>query len=141
MLRVPAAVGEQQLLGISVIGGDDHATARGHRRIDDAPDRAVGRGHRGAGRPEVAGVSDHVGVREVHDREVVGTTRDGLHQRVGDARGAHLGAQVVGGDLGRGHEHAVLAGERRLAAAVEEIRHVSVLLRLGGVELLQARLR
>ena len=53
-------------------------------------------------------------------------------------RRAHLGLQVVGRDVVRRGEHlAVLAVEGLLAAAVEEVRHVRVLLGLGAAELLQ----
>ena len=48
---------------------------------------------------------------------------------------AHLGLEVVGRDLRRRDEDALLALERLLAAAVEEERHVRVLLGLGDPEL------
>ena len=58
------------------------------------------------------------------------------------ARGAHLRREVVGRDLAvRRHEDAVLAGERLLDAAVEEVGDVGVLLRLGHVELALAEAR
>ena len=50
--------------------------------------------------------------------------------------GAHLRRQVVGRHLPiGGHEDAVLAGERQLDTAVEEVGDVGVLLGLGNVEL------
>ncbi len=54
----------------------------------------------------------------------------------GDAGSRHLGLLVVRGDvLGRRDHLAVLALERLLAPAVEEVRHVRVLLGLGAAEL------
>ena len=53
--------------------------------------------------------------------------------------GAHLGLQVVGGHLGAWHHAPVFAGERLLVAAVEEERHVRVLLRLRRAQLRQPR--
>ena len=58
-----------------------------------------------------------------------------------DAFRAHLGGEVVRRDLGARNQLAVLARERRLAAAVEEVRHVGVLLGLGDVELAPAGVR
>ena len=56
-----------------------------------------------------------------------------------DARGGHLGRVVVGGDIApRGHQLPVLAVVAVLAPAVEEVRHVRVLLGLGDVQLAQA---
>ncbi len=61
---------------------------------------------------------------------------DGRNQRVGDGCGAHLGSEVVGGDVAaRRNEDALLPGEGLLDAAVEEVRDVGVLLRLGNVQL------
>ena len=54
---------------------------------------------------------------------------------VGDPRRAHLGHQVVGRDLLRGNEDAILARVGLFAAAVEEVRHVRVLLGLGQAEI------
>ena len=61
--------------------------------------------------------------------------------RVGHADGAHLGLEVVRRDLRARHEQAVLARPGRLAPAVEEVRHVGVLLGLGDVELAPAGVR
>ena len=55
-------------------------------------------------------------------------------QHVGDAGRAHLRHEIVRRDLLARHEQPVLARKRRLDAAVEEVRHVRVLLRLGRAE-------
>ena len=53
---------------------------------------------------------------------------------------AHLRCEVVRGHIApRGSEDALLLGPRLLAAAVEEIGHVGVLLGLGDVQLREAR--
>ena len=62
---------------------------------------------------------------------------DAGDERVGDTRGAHLRLEIVGRDLGRGHQHAALADERLLAPAVEEIGDVRVLLGLGEPQIAQ----
>ena len=51
--------------------------------------------------------------------------------------GLHLRRQVVGGHLQRRNQRAVFAGERRLDAAVEEVRHVRKLLRLRHAQVAQ----
>ena len=57
-----------------------------------------------------AGVAHHVGVGEVDDDQLVGPLGERLDHGVADARRAHLGGEVVGGDvLRRGHQHAPLA--------------------------------
>ena len=63
-----------------------------------------------------------------------------LEKDIGDGLGAHLGLEVVGRHPGRRNQQPVFAREGRLAAAVQKIGHVGVLLGLGGVELAPARL-
>ena len=78
---------------------------------------------------------DHVGVGVVeHDQVVLAGAdrRDGLCGQFGRR---HFGLQVIGRDLGRRHHDAVLAVVRLLAAAVEKIRHVRILLGLRHAEL------
>ena len=68
----------------------DHRAQAGVDRLDRLDH---GRDH--------AGVADHIGIREVDDDEVVRALADCLHQAVADAIGAHLGLEIVGGDLFR----------------------------------------
>ena len=82
----------------------------------------------------------HVGVREVHDVHVGLVRVDGRGQRGSHVRLAHLRFQIVGGNLGAGDERALLPCFRLLAPAVQEERHVGVLLGLGDVVLRKARL-
>ena len=70
-----------------------------------------------------------------------GVARDGLDQGVGDPGRAHLRLEVVRRDLRARDQAAILAGQRRLASAVEEVRDVGVLLGLGDVELPPAGVR
>ena len=127
--------------GVAVVGGDQHFAAGGARGVDDAADADVERFHRLARGVEVAGVADHVAVRVVADDRVVLAALDRLDQLVGDLGRAHLGLQVVGGDLRRRHQDAVLAGVDRLDAAVEEVRDVRVFLGFGDAQLASGRVR
>ena len=85
-------------------------------------------------------MDDHVAVGEVQDDDVVGAGVDALDAFVADLERAHLGLEVIGRDLRRGDEHAVLTGVLFLDAAVEEERDMRVLLRLGDAQLRHAEL-
>ncbi len=81
---------------------------------------------------------DHVWIGEVHDREPVAVPDLGAKPRR-HLVGGHLGLQVVARDVARRrHEDPRLTLPLPLFAAVEEVRHVRVLLGLGGVELAHA---
>ena len=105
-------------------------------RLDDPAEALVDgldRLHRGL---DHAGVADHVRVGEVDDRERRLLVVEVLDERVGGLARAHLRLVVVGRDVARGrHELAHLALVRVLLAAVEEVRHVRVLLGLRDVQL------
>ena len=90
---------------------------------------------------EIAGVADHVGVGVIDDDEVEGAALDRRDQLVGHLGRRHLGLQIVGRDLGRGHQDAALAGKLLLAPAIEEEGDVRVFLGLGDAQLLQAGAR
>ena len=80
-------------------------------------------------------MADHVAVGVVADDGVEPAAGDRRHQLVGQLVRAHLGLQVVGRNLGRRHQHALLAGIGCLDSAVEEIGDVRVLLGLGNAQL------
>ncbi len=136
------AVGVLHLLAVAVIGGDQERAARGAHGRGDGADAGVHRLDGVDGRVELAGVADHVGVGEVDEDEVVLAALDGRHHLVRDAQRAHLGLEIVGGDVARGgDELAVLALEGLLPPAAEEVGHVRVLLGLGAAELAEPRAR
>ena len=83
-------------------------------------------------------VAHHVAVSEVDHDEVVFVLVDGSHQFVLHLVSRHLGLQVVGSHLWRGHQDAVLTLKGSLATTIEEESHVCILLRLGSVQLLLA---
>ena len=125
-------------IGVAVVARDQrHAALALERRqhLGHAESTASG-GHGGR---DDARMAHHVGVREVHDVDVGLVRVDGRGQRGSHVRLAHLRLQVVGGNLGAGDERAHLGRLGLLAPAVQEERHVGVLLRLGDVVLAQAR--
>ncbi len=80
-------------------------------------------------------MADHVGVREVDDAEPVAVP-DLLDDLVCDLVRRHRGLEVVARDIARARDEGPrLARPRLLTAAVEEVRDVGVLLRLGHVQL------
>ena len=82
------------------------------------------------------GVAHHVRVRELARMNRIRPLPMASHHCVGDGPRAHLRRQVVGRHVAPGrHQDAVLARERLLDPAVEEVRHVGVLLGLGHVQL------
>ena len=83
-------------------------------------------------------MTHHVAVGIVQDDDIVLAALDALHALVADLIGAHLGLEVIGGHLGRGHEAAILTGEGLLHTAIEEEGHMGVLFRLGDAQLGQA---
>ena len=82
-------------------------------------------------------MANHIAIGEVHHNKVELTGIDACNQFVFNLVSAHFGLQVIGCNLRRCHQCALLAVVRCLAAAVEEERNVSVLLGLGSVQLLQ----
>ena len=129
-------VGLEHVLGVSVVGGDHaHAPGRVHRL--NHPLKATVDGLDPADRGgDHSGVADHVGVGEVDDREPRPVLGERLPERAGDLPRAHLRLVVVGRDVALGgYERTPLPGVRPLAAAVEEVRDVRVLLGLGHMQL------
>ena len=123
-------------LAVAVVRRDEERPALGARRLDHLPQRQVDRLHRRHRGVHHSGVADHVGVREVHEDEVELVALDRADHRVADGGRAHLRLLVVGRDvLGRRDHRALFPGERLLAAAVEEVGHVRVLLRLRAAKL------
>ena len=90
-------------------------------------------------RGDRARMADHVRVREVDDAERVAVA-DLVAHAPARPRRRHLGLQVVARDVARRRdEDPRLALPLALLAAVEEVRHVRVLLGLRDVELPQRR--
>ena len=76
-----------QLLGIAVVGGNDHGAAIGAQRLLDAAEASVHRFHALDGWRDLPGVADHVGIGKVHDDHVEGLIFDRLHYSICDTRG------------------------------------------------------
>ena len=109
------------------------ATTLLDRLVDAAKLRIDGlnRLHR---RLHLAGVPDHIGVREVDDDYIERGVVERLDDNIGDAGRGHLGSEIVGCDLLRCDELPVFTAERLLDAAVEEVRHVRVLFCLSHAQ-------
>ncbi len=119
-----------------MVGGDDESPAGFTHCVDDGADSAVDRFDGVDRRVELARMTDHVGVGEIDEHEVVLLASNRRRGRVGHLRLAHLGLFVVRLHVARRGNHLpVLALEGLFAAAVEEVRDVRVLLGLGAAEL------
>ena len=126
----------EHLLGVAVIGrdqGDALDVAHGGDHIAEPTIDLLHRPHHGG---NAAGVPDHVGVGEVDDDEAVVAAANALDRRRRHARGAHLRTLVIRDDVARRRDqHPRLTGMLALAAAVEEVGDVGILLRLRDVQL------
>ena len=135
---VGRAVGLEHLFAVPVVGGDEGLSAFFQEGIEDTTGAGID-GFDGPDRGgEDPGMTDHIGVGEVEDDEVIEAFLDPIDHLVGERDGAHLGLEVVGGDLGRRSHDTLLAGVGCLLAAVEEVGDVGVFLRLGHPGLLEA---
>ena len=134
----PAGHGVAHHLGIAVVGGHQHRPADMLDRALEPSEAAVDGFDGGDGGGELAGMADHVGIGVVHHREIESAALDRRHQLVGHLIGRHLGLQIIGCDLGRGDQDALLAGEGPLLPAVEEEGDMGVLLGLGDAQLVLA---
>ena len=83
-------------------------------------------------------MADDVAVGEVGEDEVIALVHGPLHL-LRHLRQAQLRLLLEGNALGGGDPQVRLAGEGLVVAAVKEEGHVGILLRLGAVELPQAR--
>ena len=121
-----------------MVGGDEHLAADGLHRLYRAADAFVENFNRAGGGGQIAGVAYHVAVGVVADDGIVFFALNRRHQFVGDFARAHFRLQIVGGDFGRGHHHAVFPGIGRFDAAVEKVGDVRVFFGLGDAQLFQA---
>ena len=78
------------LVGVAVVGGQQHRAAHRERLLDDLARTLVHRFHRLDRRVKYAGVADHVAVGKVEDDHVIFAAVQPGEQLVGDQVGAHL---------------------------------------------------
>src|SRR5260370_4333099 len=120
---------------VAVVGGDDpRATARPQRLIE-AREAGVDGFYGFDGGFEFAGMANHVGIGVIHDDGVDLALFDGFHYGIRDSLGGHFRFEIVRGDLRRGNEDALLAGERLFHAAVAEIGDVRVFFGFGAAQI------
>ncbi len=133
-MRTDAVVFEHPF-GISMVGRDEADASLLPYRLDDPAEAGIGCFdcfHHGR---DHSCVADHVGVREVDHRECVAVA-DLLDEAIRKLVRGHLRLVVIARDVPRrGNEQARLARELVLAAPVEEVGDVRVLLGLRHVEL------
>ncbi len=123
------------LVRVPMVGRHEHRSRPVADHLDEAAEATIDRLDRLDRRLDHPRVPYHVGVGVVQDEEPVGRIAEPAHRFVGQLPRAHLGLQVVGRDLGRRHQRALLTWKWDLLAAVEEIRDVRVLLGLRHPQL------
>ena len=133
---VRRAVRLEHVVRVAVIGGDHERTTGRLHRGDDVPEACVDGLDRRDRSADHAGVADHVGVGEVDDPEGGPVLAPAGDELLGNLPRAHLRLVVVGRHVaGARRQFAPLVREGSLFSAVEEVRHVRVLLGLGDVQL------
>ena len=120
-----------------MVGGDDHGIAALLGMLGHTGDVLADHMGRAELRLGIGRVSDDVAVGEVCQHEVIALVRR-LHDPLGHLGQAQFRLLVKGNALGRRNADVRLAWEGLVFAAVEEERHMGILLALGTMELLQA---
>ncbi len=128
------------LFEIAVIGGDDEQPARRLDGLLKPAEAMIDRLRRLRRRGEDAAMAHHIAVGIIDDDEIELAALDRGDELVGHLRRRHFRLEIVGRDLGRGHENALFAREGLLLAAVEEIGDMGVFLGLGDAKLMEAGL-
>ena len=120
---------------ISMIRCDEHRSAVGAHGLLDLPQASIDGLDPFYSRLDLPGVTNHVGIREVHDDNVKCTIARSFDDDVGNSRRAHLRLQIVGCHLLRRHQYPLFSRKWLLHAAVEEVRYMCVLLGFGDTQI------
>ena len=139
MRRVRLTRRLQHLLCVAVIGGDERDPTGSAHRVDNVSKLPIDFLDRTDDGRDVTRVPDHVRVRKVDDHEARHAISNACDRGRGHAGSTHLGLKVVRCNIaGRGNHAARFPRVCELASAIEEVRHVGILLGLGDVELRDA---
>ena len=126
------------LIAVAVVSADEHLSVDFLQGFDNTSYADIDCLDRLDRSCLIAGVADHIAVREVDDDGVILSALDRCYESVADLVSAHLRLKVIGRYLRGRNKETVLARVRLFLAAVEEEGHVSILLRLSCAELLQS---
>ena len=121
-------------LGVPVVGGDQRDASPSSSTARARAQAAIGGLHGGDHRRNRPGVPDHVGVREVDDREAV-TVAERAAKRSATSGATSRASGRTSPTLAATARARAPRRPRLLPAAVEEVRDVRVLLGLGAVQL------
>ena len=126
------------LIAVAVVSADEHLSVDFLQGFDNTSYADIDCLDRLDRSCLIAGVADHIAVREVDDDGVILSALDRCYESVADLVSAHLRLKVIGRYLRGRNKETVLARVRLFLAAVEEEGYVSILLRLSCAELLQS---
>ena len=128
-----------QLLGISVIGTDEHNAVSFFDSFHCTTDTLVNRLHRLDRCLFHAGMTYHVRIRKVDDDNIILIGFDTIHQSVTDFVSTHLRFQIISRHiLGRIYQDSLFSLVRFFHTAIKEESHMGILLCLGQPCLLHA---
>ena len=132
---VGCAVGVDGVVGVAMVGDDDNLIAGFFSGFNSVLDTFVNSLNGFFDRFVDTGVSHHVAVGVVDNNKVIFLFVDGIDKFVAYFKCAHLGFEVVGGNLGRCNEDSFFTLVRSFASAIEEECHMGIFLCLRNVEL------
>ncbi len=135
MSRVGSAVFVECVIGITVIGDDDHFITVGFSSFDSVFHTVVDSSYRLLDSAVDTGMAYHVAVSIIYDDKVELLCMDSFHQFVFYFVSAHFRLQVVSGNLRTRNQDALFSLVRSFAATVEEESHVSILFRFSDMKL------
>src|SRR5690349_25023071 len=98
-------------LGIAMVGRYEHGATFGTNSLLYLAEASVDGFDGLYSRLDLAGVTDHIGIGEINNKNVEGTFLNRLHDSLSDTGSAHLRLQIVGGNLGGRHKSAVFSGK------------------------------
>ena len=126
-------------LCVAMIGGDQNVCIQLKKSLHHTPDALIDNLNSPFGGIKVTGVTHHVAVREVHKNEAVGVVVQLRKQCLGHLVGFHFRVAGKGGRIEfTGDFDVILAVIGRCGLAVEETRHMAVLLRFGDPKLTES---
>ena len=135
MCRIRRAVGIDSVVRISVVCSEKHSIVLSHSGFHNPLHTLVNLRHRTADGCKYARMAHHISVGEIEDNHILLSLVDCLHKLVSHLHGTHFRQQVVGRNLRRIHQDAVLILKLRLPSSVEEESHVGIFFGLRNAKL------
>ena len=114
------------LVTVAMVGADKHLPIHRKQCIHHSAYTGIHRFHRlNCGRKHAC-MPYHIRVCVVYNNQIIFSGANCLYQTIGYGNCAHFRLQIIGCNLGRGHQPTILIGIGFLHTAVEEKRNVCI---------------